>query len=472
MSRTASLCPTNRSGRIASWAAKPWRSSIELHTILPSNRLPNRLIPTNAQSWDYDAVGNWDSVTTNSTTQTRGSNRQNEITSVSGATTPTYDNNGNLTKDENDNRFVWDAWNREVKIKNSSNTVIATNAYDALNHKVQVTTSAGLIDKIFGKNEWQVFEEKNGSNTLNRYVWSPVYVDGLVTRDRDTDANGTLDERLFALQDANWNVTGITNTGGTIQERYTETPYGAVTFRDGSGSTISVSTKGWDILHQGAKRDIIGDYDFRNRVYSPTLGRWLSNDPIGFEAGDVNTFRYVGNGPNSNLDPIGLEPPPGRSGIAPPGVFPPYPGVWYWDRYFQVFMPWDSPPIAPGVVGVPGTIQPPGVIGVPGWQDPSEKRRTMPDPEIPPRGGWAQPTPAGPGPQRPKGGVFLLPPDFNFNPSDSTDWDCDLWSRLLPGQRLTPYPEPDPNPPKFIIPPPPPGSPLNNPGHILGLPNR
>jgi RHS repeat-associated protein len=440
-----------------------------LHTILPSNRLPNRLIPTNAQSWDYDAVGNWDSVTTNSTTQTRGSNRQNEITSVSGATTPTYDNNGNLTKDENDNRFVWDAWNREVKIKNSSNTVIATNAYDALNHKVQVTTSAGLIDKIFGKNEWQVFEEKNGSNTLNRYVWSPVYVDGLVTRDRDTDANGTLDERLFALQDANWNVTGITNTGGTIQERYTETPYGAVTFRDGSGSTISVSTKGWDILHQGAKRDIIGDYDFRNRVYSPTLGRWLSNDPIGFEAGDVNTFRYVGNGPNSNLDPIGLEPPPGRSGIAPPGVFPPYPGVWYWDRYFQVFMPWDSPPIASGVIGVPGTIQPPGVIGVPGWQDPSEKRRTMPDPEIPPRGGWAQPTPAGPGPQRPKG-VFLLPPDFNYNPPDSAEWDCQLWPRLLPGQRLTPYPEPDLNPPKFIIPPPPPGSPLNN--RILGLPDR
>jgi hypothetical protein len=79
-----------------------------------------------------------------------------------------------------------------------------------------------------------------------------------------------------------------------------------VTFRDGSGSTISVSTKAWDILHQGAKADIIGDYDFRNRVYSPTLGRWLTNDPIGFSAGDVNTFRYVGNGPGNRSDPSGL----------------------------------------------------------------------------------------------------------------------------------------------------------------------
>ena len=113
-------------------------------------------------------------------------------------------------------------------------------------------------------------------------------------------------------------MTGITNTSGTIQERYTEKPYGAVTFRDGSGSTISVSTKGWDILHQGAKRDIIGDYDFRNRVYSPTLGRWLSNDPIGFEAGDVNTFRYVGNGPGNGLDPQGLQDKYAKPNDTPP----------------------------------------------------------------------------------------------------------------------------------------------------------
>ncbi len=262
---------------------------------------------TNAQSWDYDAVGNWDSVTTNSTTQTRGANRQNEITSVSGATTPTYDNNGNLTKDENDNRFVWDAWNREVKIKNSSNTVIATNAYDGLNHKVQVTTGAGLIDKIFGKNEWQVFEEKNGSNTLNRYVWSPVYVDGLVTRNRDTDGNGTLDDRLFALQDGNWNTTGLVNTSGIVVERETYGPYGGVTYRDASGSVISTSAKEWVFLHQGGERIAAGDYEFRNRVLSPTLGRWLSNDPIGFSAGDVNTFRYVENGPGNGLDSKGLK---------------------------------------------------------------------------------------------------------------------------------------------------------------------
>ena len=353
--------------------------------------------PTNAQSWDYDAVGNWDSVTTNSTTQTRGANRQNEITSVSGATTPTYDNNGNLTTDENNYRFVYDAWNRQVKIKNSSNTVIATNAYDALNHKVQVTTSSGTIDQFFSNN-WQVLEGKNGSNTQNRYVWSPAYVDGLVTRDRDTDANGTLDERLFALQDANWNVTGITNTSGTIQERYTETPYGAVTFRDGSGSTISVSTNGWDILHQGAKTDIIGDYDFRNRVYSPTLGRWLSNDPLGFEAGDANTFRYVGNGPGNKVDSMGLwpdsdvtQPKPNQGGNLP--ITPPNPNnglpSWYIPQIPKPFPVYDAPTITivpPTDWGYPGSkmIQIPPVEfhlpteGSPGWFGPRPDQMTIP----------------------------------------------------------------------------------------------
>ncbi len=198
--------------------------------------------PTNAQSWDYDAVGNWDSVTTNSTTQTRGANRQNEITSVSSATTPTYDSNGNLTKDENDYRFVYDAWNRQVQIKNSSNTVIATNAFDGLNRKAQVTTSSGTIDRIFSS-DWQVLEEKSGSNTKNRYVWSPAYVDAMVLRDRDTDANGTLDERLYPLQDANWNTTALVNTSGSVVERDTYSPFGVVTFRDASGTVISASTK-------------------------------------------------------------------------------------------------------------------------------------------------------------------------------------------------------------------------------------
>jgi hypothetical protein len=50
-----------------------------------------------------------------------------------------------------------------------------------------------------------------------------------------------------------------------------------------------------------------GIYDYRNRVYSASLGRFLQTDPIRFTAGDVNLYRYVSNTPINLWDPFGLE---------------------------------------------------------------------------------------------------------------------------------------------------------------------
>ena len=60
-------------------------------------------------------------------------------------------------------------------------------------------------------------------------------------------------------------------------------------------------------MHQGGEKIAAGDYEFRNRVYSPSLGRWLSNDPLGFDAGDQNWYRAVGNNPGNRLDSSGLN---------------------------------------------------------------------------------------------------------------------------------------------------------------------
>ena len=48
-----------------------------------------------------------------------------------------------------------------------------------------------------------------------------------------------------------------------------------------------------------------GLYLTHYRVYDPTLGRWLSRDPIG-EKGGVNLYAYVGNDPVNFVDPWGL----------------------------------------------------------------------------------------------------------------------------------------------------------------------
>jgi hypothetical protein len=48
-------------------------------------------------------------------------------------------------------------------------------------------------------------------------------------------------------------------------------------------------------------------YNFRNREYSPELGRWLQRDPLDFEGADSNLYRYVGNNPCNRTDPSGLK---------------------------------------------------------------------------------------------------------------------------------------------------------------------
>ncbi|MBN8605116.1 MAG: RHS repeat-associated core domain-containing protein [Planctomycetes bacterium] len=45
----------------------------------------------------------------------------------------------------------------------------------------------------------------------------------------------------------------------------------------------------------------------RARYYDPQMGRWISKDLLGFDAGDMNLYRYVGNGPTDASDPSGLE---------------------------------------------------------------------------------------------------------------------------------------------------------------------
>ncbi|MGE5192037.1 MAG: RHS repeat-associated core domain-containing protein, partial [Deltaproteobacteria bacterium] len=50
-----------------------------------------------------------------------------------------------------------------------------------------------------------------------------------------------------------------------------------------------------------------GLYWYHARWYDPHTGRFISQDPAGFAAGDPNLYRYVGNGPTNFIDPTGLR---------------------------------------------------------------------------------------------------------------------------------------------------------------------
>jgi RHS repeat-associated protein len=264
---------------------------------------------TRSQSWNLDALGNFESLTNNDgSAVTRTHNLQNQVTEV-GSASLSFDADGNMTEDEQGRIFIWDAWNRLVEVKQGSTTLVEYR-YDGL--KRRITEDDGTTEKhLYYSHQWKVLEERVGGNAVTQYVWSPVYVDAMILRDRDADAdsgNG-LEERIYVLHDANFNVTAITDASGTVLERYAYEAYGRPIYLDADFDfqPDAQSDHSWQHLHQGGRLDqATGNYHFRHRDLSPGIGRWLSQDPIGFEAGDANLYRYVGNGPGNRVDPSGL----------------------------------------------------------------------------------------------------------------------------------------------------------------------
>lgn len=108
------------------------------------------------------------------------------------------------------------------------------------NRPIASTTLIETRDVYFN-DDWQVVEERvDGAAAAERqFVWGPNYVDELVLRDRDADANSGngLEERLYAVHDGLYSVTALVNSAGAVQERFAYTAYGESTVLDANFAT-------------------------------------------------------------------------------------------------------------------------------------------------------------------------------------------------------------------------------------------
>ena len=103
------------------------------------------------------------------------------------------------------------------------------------------------------------------------------------------------------------NVTTLVNASGDAQERVMYDPYGRPTFMDGNWNGAGGSSgKENRILFAGYFFDEeSGLYHVRNRMYHPTLGRWMQRDPAGYVDG-MSLYEYVAGDPIGGIDPWGL----------------------------------------------------------------------------------------------------------------------------------------------------------------------
>jgi len=287
-----------------------------------------------AQDWALDSTGNWrnfredDDGTGWGINQQRTANKVNEITDIaetlgSSWVTPVYNKAGNMTTipkpaDPTTSFYAtYDAWNRLVKIEEddgmSGTWTVADYEYDGAKRcSAKEAYASGVLDETrhFFYTEpstWQVIEERinSSSDSERQFVWGLRYVDDIVERDRDTDANGTLDERLYGMQDANWNVSGVADNAGAVQERHAYQSYSYPEYFDGDFNPRDSSISLWDRLFEGYVWDRdIEVYLARNRVLD-SRGTWVQRDPIGYSSGDPNLYRFERSSPVAYTDPFG-----------------------------------------------------------------------------------------------------------------------------------------------------------------------
>jgi RHS repeat-associated protein len=293
--------------------------------------------PKENETFTYDPTGNWlgyrkDANGSPVLDQTRSNNQDNQLTQIDGSSEGIeYDRAGNAIKirpgaggDWNKHfTLVWDAWNRLVEVKDENGATVQKNAYDGLSRRITKETG-GTVTHTYWSDRWKSLEERIGSATTaaRSYLWGerPGHRDELVLRDRDTDGNGTLDERHYATMDY-FNGTAVMNASGTVLERYAYAAFGEWRIMAADFTPRTTSSYAWDFGFQGQFRDFeTGWSNYGYRFYVPLLGTWINRDPIG-ENGGFHIYNFVNNRPIDKNDYFGLAEPLENNGLGPRSPF-------------------------------------------------------------------------------------------------------------------------------------------------------
>jgi RHS repeat-associated protein len=313
---------------------------------LPS---PNAL---SAQSWLLDGAGDWARTDRTSAgeqvPEVRNHSLRHTVTQI-GDGALHYDSVGNL-EDDGSYAYEWDALGRLRRVSRSATGAsVASYTYDALNRRTtKHVTESGPLDGLtqfvhFGEQE---IEERDAADALTRQYIFGSWIDEPILMDVDGDGDGRVDgaadTRVFYHQNAQFSTYALTDSAGRVIEGYQYDPYGRpYVYTPGANGRIDwggddvvtpegPGAVGNPYLYTGRRYEPeTGLYYYRARYLSPSLGRFISPDPLGTWAMPNlgNAFAYVANRPQLAVDPAGTRAVSGPFAAGGGEHIPPSPGV-------------------------------------------------------------------------------------------------------------------------------------------------
>ncbi|UBF30102.1 RHS repeat-associated core domain-containing protein (plasmid) [Kovacikia minuta CCNUW1] len=193
--------------------------------------------------------------------------------------------------------FIWDYRNRLTGVTDTVNGVTqqTTYTYDALNQRIAKTDGNQTTRFVYDRGNVYLEFSGNSSTPGTRYLYGPM-VDQVLAQESASVAPEN--KTTWMLTDHLGSVRDLVNNSGTAVNHFTYDSFGGV-----SSSTGTVDTR---YKYTGREYDVeTGLHYYRARYYDTGVGRFIGQDPIGFQAGDSNLYRYVDNSPLNATDPSG-----------------------------------------------------------------------------------------------------------------------------------------------------------------------
>lgn len=317
-------------GRITSFVNTQHAAETATNSYDDTNQLTgsDRTGTSTDETYDYDENGNRDS----SGYVTDAHNRTTEDPNF----VYTYDDEGNRTSktakssdpaDDHTTLYIWDQRNRlaAVVLKNNAGDVTQRieYRYDAFDHLIgryaDVTANgsdefdmddADVERYVYDGNQIAIVQHSiigSGVDTIERYLWG-AQVDQILAQETINTTTNAITAADFQLTDHQNTVRDLVTTAGSLVSHFAYNSFGQLISATDASNVAIADPKAITRFFYTARQ-----FDFAtalqenwHRWYDNILGKWLTEDPIGFNGQDQNTYRYIGASPLDGTDPSGL----------------------------------------------------------------------------------------------------------------------------------------------------------------------